>query len=68
MPPRTIEELARSSPQIGADVAQVDAVRRAYQADPDSSGHDFATDQSASESDDEAPPASQSTQVTNRSG
>ena len=38
-----------------------------YQADPDSSGNDFETDQSASESD-EAPPASQSSKVTSRGG
>ena len=34
VPPRTVEELACSSLQIGADEAQLD-VRRAYQADPD---------------------------------
>ena len=43
-------------------------MRRAYQADPDSSSNDFETNQSASESDDEAPPASQSTKVTSRGG
>ena len=53
---------------VGADEAQVDDVRRAYQADPDSSGNDFETDQSASESDDQAPPALQSTKVTSRGG
>ena len=68
VPLRTVEELACSSLQIGADKAQVDDVRRAYQADPDSSGDDFETNKSASESDDEAPPASQSTKVTSRGG
>ena len=68
VPLRTVEELACSSLQIGADEAQVDDVRRAYQADPDSSDIDFETDQSASESGDEAPPASQSTKVTSRGG
>ena len=68
VPLRTVEELACSSLQIRADEAQVDDVRRAYQADPDSSDIDFETDQSASESDDEAPPASQSTKVTSRGG
>ena len=46
-PLRTVEELACSSLQIRADEAQVDDVRRAYQADPDSSGKDFETDQPA---------------------
>ena len=68
VPLRTVEELACSSLQTGADEAQVDDVRRAYQADPDSSSNDFETNQSASESDDEAPPASQSTKVTSRGG
>ena len=35
VPQRTVEELACSSLQIGADEAQQDDVRRAYQADPD---------------------------------
>ena len=68
VPLRTVEELACSSLQIRADEAQVDDVRRAYQADPDSSDIDFGTDQSASKSDDDAPPASQSTKVTSRGG
>ena len=68
VPLRTVEELACSSLQIGADEAQVDDVRRAYQADPDSSSNDFETDQSASENDNEAPPAPQSTKVTSRGG
>ena len=35
VPQRTVEELACSSLQIGADEAQLDDVRQAYQADPD---------------------------------
>ena len=46
-PLRTVEELACSSLQIRADEAQVDDVRRAYQAKPDCSGNDVETDQPA---------------------